>query len=293
MSILPATVREAAVDAGYALGWAGLRGLPEPLARRQFDALADVIHRRGGRGVQRLRANLARVLGPERSEEELERTTRAGMRSYLRYWYETFRLPRLAGGSVDRYFACDNFDILAGARDAGHGVVVALTHSGNWDLAGAWLAQHGMPFTTVVERLKPERLFNRFVQFRESLGMEVIPLSGAQAPPSRLLTDRLREGGVLCLLADRDLTASGIEVSFFGGTAKLPGGPARLALATGAALLPTDLWFDTPRTARALVHPAIPASNEASMTQRLADTFAADIARHPQDWHMLQRVWLD
>lgn len=287
------TWRANAVDAGYALGWAGLRRLPAPVVRAQFTLIADGIYRRNGRGVRRLRANLSRVLGPATPAPELEATTRAGLRSYLRYWTETFRLPSMAGERVGEHFTADRIDRLDAARAAGAGAILALTHSGNWDLAGAWLVQYGIPFTTVAERLEPERLFNRFVAFRENLGMEVIPLSGGQQPPAELLAERLRAGGVLCLLADRDLTAAGLPVRFFGHPAKLPGGPARLALATGAPLLPVALFYDTPRTARALVHPPLPPGDAATMTQALADVFAGDIAAHPQDWHMLQRVWTD
>ena len=113
-------------------------------------------------------------------------------------------------------------------------MILSLPHMGNWDHAGAWLAGTGVPFTTVAERLKPESLFERFVEFRESLGMEVIPLTGGEQPPFKILAERLRSGGVLCLLADRDLTASGIEVEFFGSPARMPAGPAALAVDTGA-----------------------------------------------------------
>ena len=76
--------------------------------------------------------------------------------------------------------------------------------------------------------------------------MEVLPLTGAERSPYGILRERLRDGGVVCLLADRDLTASGVEVSFFGETARMPAGPAALALATGAALLPVTLTFPAP-----------------------------------------------
>src|SRR5581483_6033714 len=107
----------------------------------------------------------------------------------------------------------------------GNGVILALPHMGNWDHAGAWLAGTGVPFTTVAERLNPASLFDRFVAFRESLGMEVVPLTGGTRPPFDLLADRLRAGGVLCLLADRDLTSTGVEVDFFGMPARMPAGP--------------------------------------------------------------------
>jgi KDO2-lipid IV(A) lauroyltransferase len=168
---------------------------------------------------------------------------------------------------------------------------------GNWDAAGAWLVDHGAPFTTVAERLEPESLYRRFLDYRESLGMEVVPLTGGHRPPSDVLAERLRAGGVVCLLGDRDLTRRGIDVAFFGETARMPAGPALLAATTGAALLPVGLWF-TPAGWTVRVHPPVELTGErlrekvTAATQALADTYAAEIAEHPEDWHMLQRLWV-
>jgi phosphatidylinositol dimannoside acyltransferase len=144
----------------------------------------------------------------------------------------------------------------------------------------------------VAERLKPESLFDRFVAFRESLGMEVIPLTGGDRPPYDVLEERLRGGGTLCLLADRDLTPRGIDVDFFGATARMPAGPARLALETGATLLPVTLAF-TEDGWEITFHDAVEHGQLRAMTQGLADAFQKGIAAKPEDWHMLQRVWLD
>src|SRR5204862_6843875 len=122
-------------------------------------------------------------------------------------------------------------------------MILVLPHTGNWDQAGAWLAGTGAPFTTVAERLEPASLFARFVAFRESLGMEVIPLTGGERPPFEILAERLRAGGTLCLLGDRDLTATGIDVDFFGSPARMPAGPAALAHDTGAVLVPVTLSY--------------------------------------------------
>jgi lauroyl/myristoyl acyltransferase len=129
--------------------------------------------------------------------------------------------------------------------------------------------------------------------------MEVLALTGAERSPYGILRERLRDGGVVCLLADRDLTASGVEVSFFGEAARMPAGPAALALATGAALLPVTLTFPSPRQWSLHVHPEICPPTEGQrgakvsvMTQALADVFASAIADAPQDWHMLQRLWV-
>jgi phosphatidylinositol dimannoside acyltransferase len=292
-------VNDGIVEAAYAAGWSVVRGLPEPVARAQFDAVADVAWLRGGKGVDRLRSNLHRVK-PELDEHALRMLTRAAMRSYLRYWCEVFRLPRMRLDDViARMFVVDE-QRLRDAIAAGNGVILALPHMGNWDHAGAWLAGTGAPFTTVAERLQPEALFERFVAFRESLGMEVLPLTGGQRPPYDLLADRLRSGGVLCLLADRDLTATGVNVDFFGAVARMPAGPAALAHDTGAALLPVTLWYPDRRRWHGRIHPQVQVPDDGdreakvrAMTQQTADAFAEAISAHPADWHMLQRVWVD
>ena len=288
------------VDSAYAAGWAAVRGMPESVARRQFDALADSVWARHGKGVARLESNLRRVLGGRATERELRRVTHLGVRSYFRYWCEVFRLPRMKTTDIVARMHIDDEWRLREAVAAGHGMILALPHMGNWDHAGAWLAATGVPFTTVAERLEPESLFERFVEFRESLGMEVIPLTGGERPPYDVLADRLRAGGTLCLLADRDLTATGIEVDFFGSAARMPAGPASLAHDTGAALLPVTLHYPDRRNWGGRIHPHIevPAAGDRAdkirvMTQRVADAFAEGIAEHPQDWHMLQRVWVD
>jgi KDO2-lipid IV(A) lauroyltransferase len=271
-------------DAGYAAGWAVVRALPEPVAHALFRAGADLAARRPGRGTAQLRRNLARVA----PGEDL---VQAALRSYARYWCEVFRLPVT---SRERVVAGMSTTGEAGFRAAvagPTGTVLALPHSGNWDHAGAWCGATGVPFTTVAERLQPESLFDRFVAFRESLGMEVLPLTGGPRPPYEVLVERLEAGGTLCLLADRDLSARGVDVTFFGERARMPAGPASLALQTGAVLLPVTLSF-TADGWHCHFHDAVPHSDVPTMTQALADAFAVGIARHPADWHMLQRLWL-
>ncbi|MGC1210284.1 MAG: phosphatidylinositol mannoside acyltransferase, partial [Micromonospora sp.] len=262
---------------------------------------ADRAHRRGGGGTARLRANLRRVVGPELPEAELDALVKRGLRSYARYWMEAFRLPALSRREILAGFRLDGVEKLAADVESGRGAVVALPHAGNWDAAGAWVAATGWPITTVAERLKPEAVYERFLAFRQGLGMEILPTHGGERPAFDVLVDRLRAGTVVPLLADRDLSARGIEVDFFGARTRMPAGPALLALRTGAPLYVASLWYE-PDGARAAIHGPLELPDPASgpldvrvrmVTQRIADGLAAGIARHPEDWHMLQRMWLD
>ncbi|WP_217200594.1 phosphatidylinositol mannoside acyltransferase [Streptomyces buecherae] len=290
-------MRERLTDGLYGLGWSTLKALPEPVVTRLGQHAADAVWRRRGAGVRQLEANLARVV-PDPTARRLAALSRLGMRSYTRYWLESFRLPTWGEDRIRDSFAPAGVHHLEEGLASGRGVVVALPHMANYDLAGAWVATRlGAPFTTVMERLKPETLYDRFVAYRESLGMEVLPHTGGSAFGA--LARRLRAGGLVCLVADRDLSASGVEVSFFGETTKMPGGPASLAVRTGALLLPVTLWYDRSPVMHGRLHPAIEdpgtgtrAERSAVMTQRLADVFAEGIASHPYDWHMLQPLWL-
>ena len=280
---------------GYQLAWRGVRLLPAPAARALFNQVADQLTRRNGRSVRQLRANLDRVTGGRLTPAELQALTRAGLRSYARYWMETFRLP---GMDLDQVAARANtigWEHIRAGAERGRGVILALPHSGNWEAAGIWLIKQGYPFTTVAERLKPESLFDQFVAYREGLGMRVLPLTGGARPPMEVLAERLRAGEVVCLLADRDLSRRGVEVEFFGARTRMPAGPALLAAQTGATLLPVHCTFTGDGWTQ-WVGARIPVEGRAidavkTATQQLADVFADRIAQYPADWHMLQKLW--
>lgn len=296
-------VKSAVTDSGFAAGWRLVRALPERTARRLFDAGGDWAGRRRNRDMRRtgapdqLRRNLARVLGvaPAAVPEEL---IRASMRSYARYWREAFRLPTMDHAALGHssLIRVEGLEHLDAGLARGNGVLLVLPHSGNWDMAGVWLVQNYSSFATVAERLKPESLFERFVAYRESLGFEVFPLTGGEEPPFPQLADRLRRNGIVCLMGERDITGKGVPVIMFGERTWVPAGAAKLSIETGAALLPVHCWFTADEAGRegwgmSVGAPIDVSVGVAGATQVLADRFAANIAAHPADWHMLQPMW--
>ncbi|OBB59916.1 phosphatidylinositol mannoside acyltransferase [Mycobacterium sp. 852013-51886_SCH5428379] len=277
-------------DWGYAAGWRLVRAVPDVVARNAFEAGALYSSRNGG--PEQLRKNLARVVGVA-PRDVPDALIRASLASYARYWREAFRLPGMDHAKIGRELSVIGIDHLWAALREGRGAVLALPHSGNWDMAGVWLVQNHGEFTTVAERLKPESLFNRFVAYRQSLGFEVIPLSGGERPPYQLLRERLRDNRVVCLMAERDLSRSGVPVDFFGEPTRMPAGSAKLAIETGAALLPVHCWFSRDGWGMQVYDPLDTSSRDVGVvTQALADRFAVNIAAHPQDWHMFQPQWL-
>ncbi len=288
-------MRELLTDRAYAAGWHAVRHSPERVARVTFGQLADQAWRRHGRGVQQLERNLSRIV-VDASPQDLRDLSREAMQSYFRYWREAFRLPEWGADEVVDRIVVHHEERLRGPASSGQGVITALGHLGNWDHAGAWASTTGIAFTTVAERLKPESLFRRFLEYRESLGMEVLPLSGGE-DVSGTLVARLGQGRVIALVADRDLGSTGIEVDLLGEPARFPAGPAVLALRTGAPLLPVMSWYDKDRT-HLEIQTALHVDSSLgfrdsvlALTQQFADALGQALREHPTDWHMLQRVW--
>ncbi|HUV48716.1 MAG TPA: phosphatidylinositol mannoside acyltransferase [Actinomycetes bacterium] len=284
----------AATTAGYGAGWQVAQRLPERLVARGFNVMADRAFGREGRGVTQLRANLARAC-PELDDEGLSDLTHEAMRSYLRYWKEAFRLPQWSPTEISARLVAQNVERMFDPLKSGQGVVAVLGHFGNWDHAGAWVTAQGTRFTTVAERLQPESLYDRFVEYRESLGMEVLPLTGGP-DVTRVLQERLRAGGLVALLADRDLGDSGLEVNLLDESARLPAGPALLALRTNSVLLPVVSFYDRDHT-RLEFRPPLTSSEPRvrdavrDLTQQWADVVGDTARNHARDWHMLQPVW--
>ena len=284
--------RERLVDYAFGVAWAITRHAPEPVAERLLESVADRLARSDRAGVQQLRRNLRRV-DPGMSERALTDLTQAALRSYFRYWHEAFRLPAWSASRVVDSVVTDNEQALRAGFADGGGAIVALPHMANWDLAGAWACLTGMPVTTVAERLRPESLYDRFVRYRQDLGMEVVALTGGGSLLSRLRA-ALAAGRLVCLLADRDLERTGVEVDLLAEPARLPGGPAALARMTGAPLLAATLSFTGPLLRLRFSDPIAPvrgAGGVRAMTQAVADEFSAGIVAHPADWHMLQPVF--
>lgn len=278
----------------YFAGWRIVRFLPENMAYGLFRKIADLITNKNGGDVKRLRENLRRVK-PGLSARELDDLVQRGMRSYLRYWCDTFRIQDWSQERIQSTVSLTNGHLLIDSVKEGRGVVIALPHSGNWDHAGAYFCSIGIPLVTVAEHLKPEALFNRFLEYRTSMGFEVLDLDSRSFVT---LIRRAKEKRLIALVADRDLSKSGIDVDFFDHPARMPAGPALLAIKTGIPLVVAHVSY----TAQGIhiefneVHVPIDGTETERIqktVQASADLFARGIAQSPEDWHMLQRIWVD
>ncbi len=279
----------------YALAWRATRLLPESWAYGLANRVADRIYVKNGKQIERMRSNFARI-HPGLVSAELEMLVKEGMRSYLRYWCDTFRFPNWSQERIVSSVVVENEEFLRDPIRQGRGCIVSLPHAGNWDHAGAYFCATGIPLTTVAEHLDPEKLFRKFLDYRQQIGMEVLDLDSRVIAT---LAQRLRAGKLVALVADRDLSKSGVSVSFGGGPARMPAGPAILSLQTGAPLITAFVKYEQ-LGIRIIFEGEVPIPQSgtqtekiAKMTQICADRFARRIAENTSDWHMLQRIWVD
>ena len=278
--------------------WKLVRRLPEPVAYGLGRAGGRAFYRLDAGRRQALRANLRHVLGRAVTPAELEAVVRRGFATYGRYWVEAFRLEDLPAAEIRRRLTLEGREHLDAAVAAGRGTIFASPHLGNWDAGGAWLAASGYPATAVVERLRPAELYERFAAYRRALGLELLPLDDGSETMRGVLR-ALRAGRVVGLVCDRDLTGGGLPVRLFGAATVMPGGPASLALRTGATLLPCAVYQDRRRghwhaVIRPLLRPEPSGDSRAdvqALTQRLADEFERLVARAPDQWHVLSHHW--
>jgi KDO2-lipid IV(A) lauroyltransferase len=279
----------------YLFAWKVIGVLPEKSAYKLANLVSDQIFKKNGKGVKRLRSNYKRVL-PNISEIALDELTKDGMRSYLRYWFDTFRLNKWSKSRIIETTFVVRENLLRDPIETKKGCIIALPHAGNWDHAAAYFCSTGIPLTAVVEKLKPEAIFKKFLAYRQSIGIEAISHREKTIP---ILIERLNQGKLIALVADRDMSRNGIEVNFLGGIAKMPAGPAILAIKTGSPLVTAyirylnkgiELTFDE------TIKLPVTGSEEEQIkivTQSMADNFAKRIKDSPVDWHMLQRIWVD
>jgi lauroyl/myristoyl acyltransferase len=276
------------------VAWLGFT-LPEALGRTLFTKLG----RLGYRLMPNVRATVAenqgQVLGRSSDDPLVQASTLDAFERYARFWFDAFHASLWSDEEVLRRFRAEGGDEIDRALEGGRGVIIALPHMGNWDVAGRWLAARGQGAVCVAERLKPDRLFELFATHRERLGMEIVGLDDGGV--GRQLSAALKQNRIVCLVADRDLSGRGVPVEMFGRSRGLPAGPALLSLATGAPLLTASIREEFGGF-HCLILPPIEVETTGdrrkdvvTMTRALAGVFERAIASSPPDWHLFQPGW--
>ncbi len=280
----------------FKTGEAVIRRIP-PSVLQGMCAVVGVASRIFARDARRQAARHQRRIAPNLRSREIARRVDAVFAGYARYWLESLRLPYLSSSVVNNAISVHGYDHVEEALSRGNGVILALPHLGGWEWAGRWLADRGVAVFAVAERLGDEAVHEYLTGLRAKLGIQVIPLDSSSG--GRVLA-ALRENAVVCLISDRDLQGDGVEVSFFGERTTVPGGPATLALRTGAQILPTAVFHSPGVDGHiGLVKPPLEVTRSAAplrqdvarITQNLTDELAEFIRRDPGQWHLLQPNW--
>ena len=243
-----------------------------------------------------VRRHMRRALGSTATKGVLRVATRRAFESYLRYWIESFRLPSQTTHELSDGIQVPDYRHVEEGLRKGKGVILALPHLGGWEWAGFWIAAaKKLPITVVVEPIEPPQLFEWFARFRRELGMTVVPLGPAAGAE---IAAALKRNEVVCLLSDRDISGGGVKVPFFGELTTLPGGPALMALRTGAPILPTAVYFAAGESHIGVVRPPLDVSRVGSVredvkriTENLAQELEVLISAEPSQWHLFQPNW--
>ena len=294
-------LRSKAVDTAYWFGWNVLWVLPGAVNYRIFDLLGKLSWRFKLTGTRQLELNLSRTLDCDPTDERIRPLSRTAMRSYMRYYCETFLLPRWSSEKLIGNVRTVNSESVRSAMSTG-GVVLTLPHTANWDWAGAWAAQYFGSLCTVAERLRPEGVFQKFLAMRSAIGITIMPLTG-EGGTYEYLRDHVNQGRLVALLGDRDVAKNGMGVEFFGHRASLPIGAALLALDTGRPLFTCAPWYDGQTLViefdkeiefdRSPVQGRERLRRAQEITKLIATNFEKHISSHPENWHQLQPVWSD
>lgn len=272
------------------------RSLPGPLLDATVKLGSLSVAPLAGDRRRQVERNLRRIHGPDYGGLVMRRAVVATFESYARYWVESFKLPETDAAVIERGLVAEGWEQVIEAREQGTGAIIALPHLGGWEWAAMWATRcHSIPLTVVVEALEPPDVYDWFVALREGLGMNVVPL-GPRAGTEVL--NALRDNHVVCLLCDRDISGGGIEVDFFGERTTLPGGPATLAVRSGAPIFPTAIYDDGAAGHRGVVRSPLDTARRGKLrddvqriTQDLAHELEVLIRRAPEQWHLLQPNW--
>jgi phosphatidylinositol dimannoside acyltransferase len=271
--------------------------VPEPVAYRLAHAFGSIVARTSKKRFS-VASNLARITRRPADSQEVQELVVETFRSYARYWLETFRLVREGRDFFLERFHCIHAERIDAVLARGKGAIVVVGHLGNWDAAGAWAGARGHLLVTVAEVLRPRRMFDFFAAHRARLGMKILP---AERGVTAKLAEAVEQGAVVAILGDRDLKSTGPRVEFFGEPATMPAGPASIALRTGVPLLVAGVYGRTLASGKRGWECEVSMPIElpeqrgprdlGDLTRAVARQLEDFVARHPEEWHVLQPFW--
>ncbi len=241
-------------------------------------------------------ANLRVIMGPGATRREIRRAAKLVFREFGRYFAEFFGTETFGGDFIFRHVRTVNFEHVDRAVAHGRGAVFLTAHLSNWEIGAAALASRGHRVFGVAQEHADPRLATFFRKMRTARGYTTIPPEGA----FRRCVEALGGGTSVCFVGERDIGEGGVEVDFFGRPTPFPVGPARIALAAGAAVVPGFVIRSPNYDLTVTMEPAIEPPPEGSrkrkalaMTQGFAKLVERYVRAHPTQWGVFFPVWGD
>lgn len=241
------------------------------------------------------RANIARAMGRPPTSRAVRRAAATAMRCQALNYVDLLRVDRLTPAELDASVVRGDLSPLLDTLARGKGAIILSGHLGNMDYVAQWLGLHNLRVHSVMEVLRPEKLFALVRRQREATGLHMEPLDAAALG---VLTRALRAGALVALLADRDIGGTGQPVEFFGREALLPAGPVLLALRTGAPLvpafgrrLPDDRMYVTVGAPVYLQRTRDARADLRAGMRVMARLLEEGIARAPEQWIVFEPIW--
>jgi len=253
--------------------------------------MAGYVLARGPRTA--IRSNLSVVMGRPEWDPVVRETVQMAFKNNAKNWIDSLRLGATSARDIIDRVDVSGWELLEGARANGSGAIMIGAHLGNIDLVGQIIAVRGFPLTIPVEPVRPEALFRRTQRLRQSLGIQAIPAANSV----RQLLRALRAGGVVGIMADRNLEADGIDVEFFGRRTIVAKGPAWLAthvaspVFCGTGVRRADESFDSTITAIDVQRSGDTDADMAANAQLIMTVVEERIRAHPDQWCMFVPMW--
>jgi KDO2-lipid IV(A) lauroyltransferase len=257
-------------------------------------AVAELNYRLSKEKKQIVYENMRRVV-PEGSPREWRNLARRSFHNYARYWVDFLRCYTVPFEEI--YYTLGiphNAEWFDECLKRKKGVVIALPHYGSWDIIGGWLGHNYPSFWAVAEQLKPRPMYDFHTELRRRMGIRIVPLGEGTVVK---VIEVLMDNGIMCLLSDRLIAGSGVEVEFFGEMVEMPVGPALLAVKLGTAVIPC-LIIRRGRHYHGHVGPPLDVEVTGDTrrdvkvnTQKLARVFEEFIREDPTQWHMFQPIF--
>ena len=283
--------------------------LPQSVSYWLGDRAADALLATVPNRFDGLRDNLRHIV-PTIGDRHLKHLIRRNVRNLTHCWVDVMEMSSRRTDLPSRIDMKDLYHFEA-AIARGNGVVVASMHFGSWEVGLAGWNKMGGKMALLAEVLRPKQLFDRVVGARRAQGVQIIPIDTQAmregdpqvarrlgAASMREVFKVLRSGGVVAMALDRDLIGNGEPLEFFGQPAPIPIGTVEIAIRAGAAIVPIVLFRNRYRVT-AMVHPEILYSPDAprdaevrKTAQMLLRIFEEAIREHPEQWHVLDRIWL-